>query len=289
MLSKKVRKFGLLRNSAPTLVAILLGLSGVSGASAAIVNFQNTLSGNVYTFQAGIPTLAGTMTTTLKYNLRDTQLNANLPSPGSDRFPDKMSVQCVSGLQNNGGDCGLVGNPNAYQAWGVIPGSPFAADPAGPYGIADYTPYSAFQDEYSIHVILNLLIGGTSVIDSPINKITVINNIETAFSIFNDTVIVSTGLGNLSFRNSFGASGPGIPQVAPLDDVYLEDALLALPSFPAGITNPSQFSLNFNQATYVAFFDTLGPLTATVPEPNALALLVLGLVGLSLVRRKTMV
>jgi hypothetical protein len=287
---KKLCQFGLMKNSMSRLVVFLFCLSGISGASAALVNFQSTVSGLVYMNLAGVQTIAGTMATTLKYNLGDVRSNSVSQSPGSDGFPDKMKVQCVAGLQNNGQDCRTSGILAAYEAWSVIPGSPFVANPAGSEGIADYTPYSLYQDEYSIHVVLDLLTSGKHIFDSPINTITVINNIEKEDSTgYYDAVIISTGLGDFSFRNEFWTLTGPQPEVAPLTNIYLKDALLALPGFPSELTSPSQFSLSFNNNSYSAVFDNVSLPMAVVPEPNVLALLALGLVGLSLVRRSTAV
>lgn len=262
---------------------IALGLAAAGTTSAAIVNFRNVAEGIV--FQGGAA--VGTIRAEFNYNLRDTGINAlgSNDTTRPDRFPDKMRVTCESGLQNNGVLCDPIssggnGNVNAFQSWGFDAVAHTAANPSGAFGIATYSPFSAFQDEYSVKVILNLTSGanvGTFSADSDISKITIVNNIERNFSVFHDTVRFDTGIGSFTFDNlGFPLSVPPIPQVAPLTNIYLEDALLALNQFP---TSESSFQIGLLNSGYFGRMNSISELQA-VPEPGNWPLFALGLTGL---------
>lgn len=273
---------GFMKRSVPALVAAAVAYFGaVPVASAALTNFSNTLAGTVS---------GGTVQVTLNYNLRDNYINSSaLTLAGSDKFPDKMLVSCLSGMQNNGVLCESSGYTNAFQAWGFDSSAALSANPAGAFGIASYVPFAAYQDEYFAHVILNLTSGpkvGTYTFDTPINKITLTNNIEFGFTQWHDRVSFETAAGLINIDNVYyPMSGGGVQSVAPLGNVYLEDALLTLPSFPTTGDGTAAFDFSVDGTRYFASISQIGNLTA-IPEPSALALMTLGLGAIAFVRRR---
>lgn len=274
---------GFMKRPVPALVAASVAFFGaVPVASAALTNFSNTLTGTVSD---------GTVQVTLNYNLRDNFINTSaMTLAGSDKFPDKMAVSCLSGMQNNGALCESSGYTNAFQAWGFDSSAALSANPAGAFGIASYVPYTAYQDEYFAHVILNLTSGpkvGTYTFDTPINKITLFNNIEFGFTQWHDRVNFETAAGLISIDNVyFPLSGVGVQSVAPLDSVYLEDALVALPSFPTTGNGTAGFDLGLGGTRYFGAITQIGGLVANIPEPSAVALMTLGLGAIAFVRRR---
>ncbi|HMU64553.1 MAG: PEP-CTERM sorting domain-containing protein [Nitrosomonas sp.] len=268
-------------------VFVVVSLFVITDSFAAIVNFANETKGIV--FQGS--TQVGTINATFHYNLRDKGINAlgSNDITRSDKFPDKMKVECLAGLQNNGDLCdpigaGGVNNTNAYQSWGFNPLAPTAANPEGEFGIASYTPFSAFQDEYFVTVKLNLTAGsniGSFSESFDINKITIYNNIES--SVWRDEVQFDTAIGLFRFiKEEFPLSVPPIPQIPPLTSIYLEDALIALP----GLNADDFFSFGFRNTAYFGSFNDIGPLL--VPEPSTIYILLLGLIGLLLTRSRNL-
>jgi hypothetical protein len=198
-----------------------------------------------------------------------------------------MKVEYVSGMQNNGRLCESV---LAYQNWGVDPTNPLSANPAGQFGIATYTPFSGFADEYFAHFQVNLAGANAPVeFDAPITKIWVLNNIERNFGEWRDVVMFETGAGLLTISNTFfPMSGNDIPQVAPPSDIYLENALLALPRFLAGNSgDASGPTIRIGDTNHFSDFTRIGSLTA-IPEPGALSLAALALLCLARVKRPAM-
>ena len=258
-------------------------------SSAAIVNFHNNIQGNL--FNPGEGTV-GTFSGSLHYNLgddgvpvRDTNGNIVLDASGNvlyqidkypnDRFPDKLKH-----------------DPRTDKDGNIIT----ALLPPGitaPLHSMQYTPYSAFSDEYYIDIALSLTSGsniGNFNYQIPIDDINVRYEEEQNFSVCHTGItFVGSGI-EIGFdrSNTCPSSFLGLPDIP--DFLHLEDALLSLDSFSSSDTLLTLKSpLTDTDLGGLSFFQRIastGPLTANVSEPSTLWIILSGLTGFSLYRRK---